>query len=140
MLLNMGFQGLDLLIEIIGGVSLQRDLQPVESRLCVLRYRIEPGGLPVQQVGYDKYRLRVLEETIGHLLQADAHVLLADLFTHDQERDCGELAVQAPHHPVEDRSVAHSGIEDLERRRERDGCDETPWRPALQSLASRCRW
>src|SRR5260221_1733728 len=61
----------------------------------------------------------MFEEAVGHLAQAEAHVLEADFLADDVERHRRETAVHLAHDAREHRAVAHAGIEQAHRRRPR---------------------
>ncbi len=59
----------------------------------------------------------MLEEPVRHLLEAEAHVLEADLLGHREHRHGRELRVRVAQEPREHRGVAHARVEDAQRRR-----------------------
>ena len=79
----------------------------------------EPRRLGVIEVGDDENGARVLGEAVGHLFQAQADVLDADLLGDDEERHRRETPMHAAHQPRQHRAVAHAGVEHPERRRPR---------------------
>ena len=59
----------------------------------------------------------MLVEPVGHPLQAEAHVLQADLLADDVERQGAEAPVHLAHDAGEHGAVSHAGVEHAERRR-----------------------
>ena len=53
----------------------------------------------------------MFEQAVGHLVEAEAHVLEADLLTDDDERHRGTAAMHVAHDPRQYRGIAHAGVE-----------------------------
>ncbi len=58
----------------------------------------------------------MLEQSVGHLFEHEAHVFETDLLAHDVERHGGEAVVHGAHRARENGAVAHPGIEQSQRR------------------------
>ena len=109
----------DLLGEVVRGGAGERGLVPHHRGRGRHGARREPRRLGVVHVRDHEHRRRVLVEAVGHLAQAQAHVLEADLLAHDVERHRREAPVHLAHHLREHRAVAHAGVEQAHRGRAR---------------------
>ena len=72
----------------------------------------------------------MLEKPVRHLLQGEADVLETDLLADDVERRVRKAVMHGPHHPEQDRAVAHAGVEHPQRRRARVNIGELEPDPA----------
>lgn len=99
-------------LELEGRGAAKRQGQPTQLGLSRGGLRVEPRRFGVEQVGHDQHCLRMLLQAVGHLLKADAHVLVAYLLTNGQQRHAGETVVQQPHDACEHSAVAHACVKD----------------------------
>ncbi len=83
------------------------------------RTRRQPGRLGIIEIGDDEHGGGMFEQPVGHLLQRQPHVLVADFLGDDIERHGRKARMQRPHHPRQHRAVADAGVEDPQRRRRR---------------------
>ncbi len=119
-----GCEFLDLTRVLVGGRPGQRNFLPVERRRIVHVARHEPGRLGVVEVGDDHHGGRMLDEPVRHLLQAEAHVLEADLLGDDEQRYVAVQPMRRAHQTPQYGAVAHAGVEDAQRRRRRTHVDQ----------------
>ena len=110
-------QRLDLLAELGGRAARQRHLVPHQRGGGGQRLGLQPGRLRVVHVGDDQRGGRVLVEAVGHLVEAQARVLEADLLAHHVEGQRREAPVHLAHDAGQHGAVAHAGIEQAHRRR-----------------------
>ena len=108
---------LDLVAELVRGGALEPDDLPVD-RLVGIGQR-QRRRVRVAEVGDHEHRVAVLVEAVRHLLQAQAHILEADLLRDREHRHRREQLMGRAHHSREDGRVAHPGIEEPQRRRRR---------------------
>ena len=113
------FELADLLGKAVRGIARQRDILPDQALRRGRRTRRQPRRLGVIEIGDDQHRGRMFEQPVGHLLQHQPHVLVADLLGHGVERHGGKARMQRPHHPRQHGAVADAGVEDPQRRRRR---------------------
>ena len=83
----------DLLLERVGGRAVHRQLFPHHAGRCLQRLGGEPRRFGIGQVGQDQHGRRMLDETIGHLVQGEAHVLETDFLADDIVRHSRKLVV-----------------------------------------------
>ena len=107
----------DLPVELVRGVSIERDLTPVEVLSCLAPGRRQPWRLAIVHVGERHDGLRMLGESIGKLVQGESHVLKADLLSDDEKRHGGEASVKPPEHTGHHGAVAGPGVEHPQCRR-----------------------
>ena len=107
----------DLLGEAMRGVAGQSDIFPDQALGRGRRTRGQPRRFRVKKIGQNEDGGRVLEESVGDLVQGQPYVLVADLLADDIERHCREARVHSPHHTRKHRAVAHAGVEHPNRGR-----------------------
>ena len=61
----------------------------------------------------------MLEQSIGHLFQSQAHIFQADFLGDYQGRHSGKLPVHTAHQSCEHGAIAHTGIEQADCGRSR---------------------
>ena len=112
-------QRVELPVEIVRAVPLQRHLVPVEpiARLGIGGQQVR--RFPVVEIREQYHRLWVLGEAVGELLQSQAHVFEAYLLAGDDEGYGGELRVQPAQHVCHHGTVPGARVEDVQRRRGR---------------------
>ena len=89
----------------------QRELVPDQARGRVHRLHRKPGRVGVVHVGQHQHGAGMLEEAVGHFLQAQPHVLEADLLARDIEGLMRKAIMHRAHHAREHRTVADAGVE-----------------------------
>ena len=75
------------------------------------RLHREPRRIRIGEVGEHQHGLRMLEETVRHLLQGEADVLEADLLADRVERHVREAVVHRAQRTHQHRAVADAGVE-----------------------------
>ena len=110
-------EGFDLLGIIVRGGAGQAHFLPVEGCRGLHIARHQARGLGVVEVGDHQHRGRMLDEAVGHFLQAQSHVLEADLLGHGQQGHGRVQRMDLAHELGQDRGVAHARIKQADGRR-----------------------
>ncbi len=82
---------LDLLGVLVRGLALEAHLVPVERGRGLDVARHQPRRLGIVEVRDDEHGRGMLDEAVRHLLEAEPHVLEADLLGDHEERHGREL-------------------------------------------------